>query len=141
MKKPFIALTTAAALASPVANAIATVTPKKKVVTKTVTVNGSEAEASRWGYVKVTLVVKKTTTTVGKKQTVTRKITSVKVPEYPDHTDRSVFINRQALPLLVQEEMSAQFDLSKVNVVSGATDTSYAFGDSLQAALLAAKKV
>lgn len=141
MKKPLIALTTAAALAGPVANAIATVTPKKKVVTTRVTVNGSEGQANRWGFVKVTLVVKKTTTTIGKKKTVTRKITSVKVPEYPNHTDRSVFINQQALPLLVQEELSAQFDLTKVNVVSGATDTSYAFGDSLQAALLAAKKV
>lgn len=140
MKKPLIALTTAAALAGPVANAIATVTPKKKVVTTRVTVNGSEGQANRWGFVKVTLVVKKTTTTIGKKKTVTRKITSVKVPEYPNHTDRSVFINQQALPLLVQEELSAQFDLTKVNVVSGATDTSYAFGDSLQAALLAAKK-
>jgi uncharacterized protein with FMN-binding domain len=141
MKKPLIAFTTAAALASPVANALATVTPKKKVVTKTVTVNGIEGQADRWGYVKVTLVVKKTTTTVGKKQTVTRKVTSVKVPEYPNHTDRSVFINQQALPMLVQEELSAQFNLSKVHLVSGATDTSYAFGDSLQAALLAAKKV
>jgi uncharacterized protein with FMN-binding domain len=140
MKKPLIALTTAAALASPVGNALATVTPKKRVVTKTVTVNGAEGQADRWGYVKVTLVVKKTTTTVGKKKTVKRRITSVKVPEYPNHTDRSVYINQQALPMLVQEELSAQFDLSKVNVISGATDTSYAFGHSLQAALLAAKK-
>ena len=129
MKKPLLALTTAAALASPVANALATVTPKKKVVTKTVTVNGTEGQADRWGYVKVTLVVRKTTTIVGKKKTVARKITSVRVPEYPNHTDRSVFINRQALPMLVQEEMAALFDLSKVNVISGATATSYAFGD------------
>lgn len=141
MQKPLIALSTAAALASPVGNALATVTPKKKVVTKTVTVNGTEGQADRWGYVKVTLVVKKTTTTVGKKKTVKRRITSVKVPEYPNHTDRSVYINQQALPMLVQEELSAQFDLGKVDVISGATATSYGFGNSLQAALLAAKKV
>lgn len=140
-KKTLLAVTTAAALASPVTEAVALVKPKKKVVTKTVTVSGTEGQANRWGFVKVTLVVKKTTTTIGKKKTVTRKITSVNVPEYPNHTDRSVFINQQAVPMLVQEEMVAQFDISKVDVIGGATDTSYAFGDSLQAALLAAKQV
>ena len=49
----------------------------------------------------MTLVVKKTTTTVGKrKKTVTRRIAGVAVPVYPDHTDRSVFINQQAIPFL-----------------------------------------
>jgi uncharacterized protein with FMN-binding domain len=71
---------------------------------------------------------------------VTRKIANVKVPVYPNHTDRSVFINQHALPLLVQETLQAQFDISKIDVIGGATDTSYAFGQSLQAALLAAKK-
>jgi uncharacterized protein with FMN-binding domain len=125
-----------------VAGAVAlNVTTPKKVVTTTKTIQGQAGSAGRWGDVQVTLVVKKTTTTVGKKKTVTRKITSVKVPVYPNHTDRSVFINQQAIPMLVQETLSAQFDISKINVVGGATDTSYAFGQSLQAALLAAKKV
>lgn len=140
MKKPLIAVTTVAALATPVANAFAALTPKK-VVTKSVTVHGTEGSAGQWGFVKVTLVIKKTTTTVGKKTTVARRITKVTVPEFPNHTSRSIFINQQALPMLVQEEMSAQFDLNKVDVISGATATSYAFGDSMQAALLAAKKV
>ena len=117
------------------------VTPKKHVVTTTKTVQGSQAQADRWGTVQVTLTVKKTTTTVGTKKTVTRKITKVQVPVYPNHTDRSVFINQQALPLLVKEELSAQFNLAKLQVIGGATDTSYAFGQSLQAAILAAKKV
>ena len=107
-------------------------------MTKTVT--GPQAQASHWGYVQVTLVVKKTTTTVGTKKTVVRKITGVRVPVYPNHTDRSVYINDQALPWLKQETLTAQFK-GNVQLISGATDTSYAFRQSLQAALLAAKKV
>lgn len=117
------------------------VAPKKKVVTTTKTVNGALGSAGRWGDLQVTLTVKKTTTTVGTKKTVARKITAVQVPTYPNHTDRSVFINQQAIPLLVQEALKAQFDISQVQVISRATDTSYAFGQSLQAALLAAKKI
>jgi uncharacterized protein with FMN-binding domain len=117
------------------------VTPKKVVTTVTKTVQGSTVETDRWGPLQVTLTVKKTTTTVGKKKTVARKITKVAVPVYPNHTDRSIFINQNALPLLVQETLQAQFDISKVQVISRATDTSFAFGQSLQAALLAAKKI
>jgi len=112
--------------------------PKKVVTTKTV--SGPQATADRWGYVEVTLVVKKTTTTVGKRKTVTRRITSVNVPVFPNHTDRSVFINQQALPYLTQEVLQAQFD-PNIDMVGGATATSFAFQQSLQAALLAAKKV
>ncbi|MES1248840.1 MAG: FMN-binding protein [Actinomycetota bacterium] len=142
-QKAVLAMTSAAALAAPVvqASAATKTTPKKKVVTVTKKVNGSQGDAGRWGSVQVTLTIKKTTTTVGKKKTVTRKITNVAVPVYPNHTDRSVFINQQAIPMLVQEELTAQFDINKVDVISGATDTSYAFGQSLQAALTAAKTV
>jgi uncharacterized protein with FMN-binding domain len=115
-------------------------TPKKKIVTTTKTIQGPPGQADRWGNVQVTLVVKKTTTIVGAKQTVTRKITSVKVPVFPNHTDRSIFINQQAIPLLVQETLSAQFDINKIDVIGGATATSYGFGASLQSALLQAKK-
>jgi uncharacterized protein with FMN-binding domain len=142
-QKAVLAVTSAAALAAPVAQAAGSTkaAPKKKVVTVTKTVTGPQGQADRWGYVQVTLTIKKTTTTVGTKKTVARKITKVNVPVYPNHTDRSVFINQQAIPLLEQETMSAQFDISKVDVISGATATSYGFGSSLQAALIAAKKV
>jgi uncharacterized protein with FMN-binding domain len=122
-------------------HATTAITPRKHVVTTTKTVQGVQGQADRWGYVQVTLTVKKTTTTVGTKKTVTRKITKVAVPVYPNHTDRSIFINQQAIPLLVQETMQAQFDISKIDVIGGATATSYGFGQSLQAALLAAKRV
>ncbi len=127
-----------AAIANPVVAAAAT--PKKKVVTTTRQVSGPQGQADRWGYVQVTLIVKKTTTTVGTKKTVKRRITGVRVPLYPDHTDRSIFINQQALPLLVQEVMTAQFD-PNIDLISGATATSFGFETSLQAALLQAKKV
>lgn len=121
--------------------AVYTTTPKKKIVTTTKTIQGVQGTADRWGYIQVTLTVRKTATTVGRKTTVARKITSVKVPVYPDHTSRSIYINQQAIPLLVQETLQHQFDINSINVISGATATSYGFGQSLQAALLAAKKV
>lgn len=118
-----------------------TTTPRKKIVTTTKTVRGVQGTADRWGYVQVTLTVRKTSTTVGKKTTVTRKITKVKVPVFPNHTDRSIFINQQAIPLLVQETLQHQFDINSIDVISGATATSYGFGQSLEAAFRAARKV
>jgi hypothetical protein len=63
-------------------------------VTATKTFAGSTAVADRWGDLQVTLVVKKTTTTNLAKKTVKRKVSSAKVPVYPNHTDRSIFINQ-----------------------------------------------
>jgi len=73
-------------------------------------VAGIQGDAGRWGTVKVTLVVKKTTSIVGKHKTVKRRIVGVGVPIFPDHTGRSIFINQQALPWLRQEVLKAQFD-------------------------------
>ena len=134
----------AAALILPNANAWGAATAQKtvakvKVVTATKSFTGTPGSAGRWGDVEVTIVVRKTTTTnlTTKKKTVRRKITAVKVPVYPDHTDRSVFINQQALPILIQETMQSQS--SGVDLVSGATDSSDAFAQSLQSAILQAK--
>lgn len=144
MRRTARALTTVAVLALPLANtaaraASATVTAvKKKTVWKKVA--GPQAQADRWGYVEVTLVVKKTTTTTGSKTKVTRKITGVPVPVYPDHTGRSVFISQNAIPMLIGEVLKAQYD-SNIDMISGATYTSQAFIQSLQAALLKAKRV
>ena len=150
MRRTATVAASAAALVIPFGNALAAtrattvpkaVKPKKKVVTVTRKVTGPPGSAGRWGDVQVTLIVKKTTTTIGKKTTVARKVANVQVPVYPDHTDRSVFINQQAMPLLIQEALRVQFDIKSFRLVSGATDSSYAFGDSLQAALLQAGKV
>ena len=144
MRRATAAVLGAAALALPNVNAWAaataqTATPKTKVVTATKSFTGAAGSADRWGDVQVTIVVKKTTTTnlKTKKKTVKRRITAVKVPVYPNHTDRSIFINEQALPILIQEAMQAQS--SGIDMVSGATDTSMGFQESLQSAILMAR--
>ena len=144
MRKSLLVALTVAALALPNVQALAAVTakkvaPKKKVVTVTKSFTGTLGQADRWGNVEVTIVVKKTTTTVlkTKKSTVTRRITAVKVPVFPDHTDRSIFINQQAIPMLVQETLQAQS--TQINLIGGATATSYGFAQSLQSAILKAK--
>jgi len=130
---------------APVGNAIASLrhtaaaasTVKKKVVTKKVA--GPTAQADRWGTVQVTLIVRKTTTTSasGAKK-VTRRITDI-TGSYSYHTDRSGFIMGQSLPQLRLEALHAQN--ATIDMVSGATFTSQAFIQSLQAALLLEQKV
>ena len=65
------------------------------------------------------------------------KLTNVQFLQWPNDRFRSVRINQQALPMLVQESIQAQS--SQVNAISGATDSSIAFGESLQSALSQAK--
>jgi len=148
-RRPIIALAAALTIAVPTANevafartsATAKTKPKKKVVVTRRTVTGPQSQAGRWGDIEVVLAVRKTVTIVGHKKTVARRITGVTVPVYPNHTDRSVYINQQALPILVQETLQSQWHPENIEMVSGATDTSGAFGDSLQSAILLAKKV
>jgi uncharacterized protein with FMN-binding domain len=116
---------------------VAKTTVKKKVVVATKSFTGPAAQAAEWGNVEVTIVVRRTTTTIGTKKTVAKKITAVKVPISPDHTNRSIFINKQALPYLIQETLQAQG--TGINMVSGASDSSDAFIQSLQSAIIAAK--
>ena len=144
MRKAITIALTVTALAVPSVNAWDSATaqktiPKKKVVVATKSFTGTPGSADRWGNVQVTIVVKKTTTTVvkTKKVTVLRRITNVTVPVFPNHTDRSIFINQQALPYLVQETLQAQS--TGINMVSGATYTSQGFVQSLQSAILSAR--
>ena len=139
MRRTVQVLAGTVALAAPTTSAVAQAATQQTATTKIVTrrVVGAAAQADRWGDVQVTLVVKKTTTTVGAKTKVTRRIIRA-AATYPDHTDRSIFINQQAIPWLTQEVLKAQFN-SNINLISGATDTSYAFVQSLQSAILKAK--
>lgn len=139
MRRAMTAAISAVSLAVPTAAAASAATTKK-VIVSTKTVTGTQAVADRWGSIEVALVVRKTTTVVGSKKTVKRKIIKVNVPVYPNHTDRSVFINEQALPYLTQEVLQAQFN-PNIQMVSGATNTSDAFMQSLQSALLKAKNI
>lgn len=65
------------------------------------------------------------------------KITSVTFLTYPNSSPNSQDINVQAMPLLRQEAVKAQS--ANVDIVSGATQTSEAFAQSLQTALQQAK--
>ena len=137
MRKSIIILLTVAALALPIVDATAATraATRKVVVSKRFT--GSLASVQQWGSLQVTIVVRKTTTITGTKKKVTRRLTAVSVPTYPNHTNRSVYINQTALPILKAEALRAQS--ANVNMVSGATDSSDAFAQSLQSAILKAK--
>ncbi len=85
---------------------------------------GSEADA-HWGYIQVKAIVKN------------GKITDVQFLEYPNDHNRSVMINQYADPQLTSEAIQAQS--ANVDIVSGATDSSEAFIQSLSDALTQAK--
>ncbi|MBU6447937.1 FMN-binding protein [Patescibacteria group bacterium] len=65
------------------------------------------------------------------------KITGVQFLQYPNDRSTSRYINGQAMPYLIAEAIQAQN--ANVDVVSGATDTSMAFRQSLADALSQAK--
>jgi uncharacterized protein with FMN-binding domain len=144
MQRAFTAALGAATIVLPTANAVAAVetsavaaaTPKKTVVTRKI--SGSAVEADRWGTVQVTVTVRKTTAVVNGVKKVTRKWTDIG-GSFTYHTDRSLYIMQQALPLLRQEAL--QSHSANVDTISGATYTSDAFVQSLQEALVKANKV
>lgn len=61
------------------------------------------------------------------------KITDVRFLQYPNDRHRSVEINTVAMPILKQEVITSQN--AQVDIVSGATDSSQAFIQSLSSAL------
>ncbi|MDB5179316.1 MAG: FMN-binding protein [Patescibacteria group bacterium] len=65
------------------------------------------------------------------------KITDVEFLQYPNDRNTSVRINTQAMPYLKQEAISVQS--GHVDIVSGATDSSQAFIQSLSSALAKAQ--
>jgi uncharacterized protein with FMN-binding domain len=111
---------------------------KKKVTVATRSFTGAAGSADRYGDVQVTVAVRKTTTTIGTRKTVKRRLVSIRIPVYPDHTGRSVYISQQALPYLIQEALQAQS--ANVDLVSGATYTSQGFIGSLQDAITRSKR-
>jgi uncharacterized protein with FMN-binding domain len=129
MRKALVVLFCAAALAVPVANAAQRV----RAITVTKSVTSPLVDVSRWGQLQVALKVQVTTKTVKGKKTKAWKVTDVRYPVYPNHTDRSAFISQQALPLLRSELI--QLTGTSIQLISGATDTSYAFVDAVSAAL------
>jgi uncharacterized protein with FMN-binding domain len=85
---------------------------------------GSVADAT-WGNLQVKAVIQN------------GKITSVQFLQYPNDRNRSIMINSYADPQLSSEAIQAQS--ANVNIVTGATDSSQAFMQSLSDALSQAK--
>lgn len=85
---------------------------------------GSVADA-QWGYIQVKAVISG------------GKITDVQFLQYPNDRNRSIEINSYADPQLTQEAIQAQS--AQVDVITGATDSSQAFMQSLGDALTQAQ--
>lgn len=81
---------------------------------------GTVADA-QWGYVQVKVVIQ------------SGRMADVQFLQYPNDRDRSIEINRTADPQLVHEAIQAQ--VAQVDIVTGATDSSEAFMQSLSDAL------
>ena len=84
------------------------------------TYSGSVAQ-TRWGPVQIKITVQD------------GKLTKVTVLQQPNGNRRDQEINDQALPILIDETVSAQS--AKIDMVSGATVTSEGYLQSLQAAI------
>jgi len=93
-----------------------TTSPSSKITTYT----GSVAQ-TRWGPVQIKITVQK------------GKITKVAVLQQPNGNPRDAEINNYALPILINETVSAQS--ADIDMVSGATVTSDGYVRSLQAAI------
>ena len=81
---------------------------------------GIQADA-HWGTVEVLAVI------------ANGQLSDVQFTDYPNHRSRSIEINRRAIPILMREAIQSQ--QADVDIVSGATDTSEAFMQSLDSAL------
>ena len=121
-RKTLALIMTAAATTVPAGTTMAATTHATKKPVKPKTYKGPVVDM-RWGPVQATIVVK------GK------KITDVKISTGPENV-RSQIIDEQATPLLRQEVLQAQN--AEIDEISGATMTSDAFIESLQAALVKA---
>jgi uncharacterized protein with FMN-binding domain len=126
-------LTRAVSTATPTRSAILpTVTSTEAPVAQsavTATVNGAYRDGTYtgiqadalWGTVEVRAIISN------------GQISDVQFMQYPNHRSLSREINQQAMPILTQEAIQAQ--QADVDIVSGATDTSEAFFESLDSAL------
>jgi uncharacterized protein with FMN-binding domain len=133
MNRAVPALAAAAVLGVPFVQSAAAAAPRKAVKSTTKTYLGPAVDADRWGPLQIKVTVRTTTTTIGTRKKVAKRITNIVVPLYPDHRGRSLYINQTALPWLIQDVLKAQSP--NVQLISGATYSSEAFLSSLQGAL------
>ena len=105
---------------------VPTNTPKPKTGFQDGQFTGNAADAF-YGYIQVKVTIQQ------------GKISDVQFLQYPNDRRQSVEINTQAMPYLKQEAIQAQN--ANVDIVSGATDSSRAFIESLSSALSQAKNI
>lgn len=105
---------------TPIPHTPTPVPPKPKGQYSDGTYTGSVADAY-YGYIQVAAVISG------------GKLADVSILQYPNDRSQSIYINQQALPMLRSEAISAQS--ANVSGVSGASDTSAAFRQSLSSAL------
>ncbi len=89
------------------------------------TYTGGVADA-QWGYVQVQVVIRNS------------RMADITFLQYPNDRNRSVEINNYADPQLIQEAIQAQS--AQVDIITGATDSSEAFMQSLSDALSQAQQ-
>ncbi len=105
-------------------NTISTVSPSIKTGWKDGNYTGNSADAF-YGNIQVRATIQN------------GSLVQVEFLQYPNDRSTSVEINSQAMPLLQSEAIQAQS--ANVDIISGATDTSNAFRESLASALSQAK--
>jgi uncharacterized protein with FMN-binding domain len=66
------------------------------------------------------------------------QITGVQILQYPDHRSQSLYLSQMAGPILESELIKSQ--QSQVDIVSSATDTTYAFQDTIANAIAKATR-
>ena len=120
---PAVVMTTAAVLGAAGSLQSAHASPLHAGTTQTFK---GPTEDTFHGPVQVSIVVK------------SKKIVNVKATIAPNADGRSPFLQNHAVPVLKQEVLTAQS--AKINAVSGATETSDAYVQSLQSAIKKARK-
>lgn len=139
MRRTVAAIIVTASLALPVVEAGAV--HKRKVVTVWKQARGPAVVVDRWGEIQVVLVIRKRTVAEGTRRIVTRRITAVRLPVWPNQGGaHTIGLNRKVIPILSREVLREQF-ATKVNIISEATDTSLGFSKSLQVALANGRRV
>jgi uncharacterized protein with FMN-binding domain len=140
VRRSITAVVSAVALILPTVGAAAAPS-KKKIVTQWKQAPGTAVRVDRWGEIQVVLTVRKQTVTIGSKKTITRRITAVRLPVWPNQGgSHTLELNRRVLPLLSKQVLREQFKTT-VDYISEATDTSIGFEKSLQVALLNGRRV
>lgn len=104
---------------------VTTTTTTTKNTYKDGTYTGSVGDAAPYGQVQVSVTIS------------SGKIASIKMLQSPSGPGETNQISARAFPILIQEAITAQ--TSKVNIVSGATQDSQGFQQSLGSALVQAQ--